>query len=115
VKRWLADNGWKPAQPPPGFNYLYLRTYTLTELNGNRVPYLLFVRPASQGGASAVAEVYILSRKDFSIHDLNEGERSGDLFKVRVERPADSRDDYVYVIVSTGNLDELRSPNPQSQ
>jgi len=111
VRSYLASRGEKGLLLPD-FNYTFLRSVGVTELADKRVPCLLFVRPASAESAAATAEVYLLRSDRFNLSDLAEGEGSGDRYKVRVELP---RKDCAYVIVYTGNLNDLRAPAAQAQ
>lgn len=103
----------EPILMPPGFMPVFLRSYNLTQLEGKPVPHLHYVRAEKRDDGLSIpraeAEVYILSRQQFDLKDvpLGETERSGDLVRVRVERPPG---DFVYVIRYTGSLNDLRQP-----
>ena len=108
VANWFRAKDVAVA-PPGGFNYALLAYYDLVDLQGERVPFLLFTHNKDQ------ARVYVLSEKQFDLKDamsIPPGTGSGFRFVVR-PNPADPR--VAYLVVYTGEslepfLDEEQRP-----
>jgi len=93
VEQWFADRGidmvsWRRAK------HEYLWTFDIVDFRGRRVPKLIF---SKEEGTAAVAEVLVLSTRQFDTRDLPEGENNGWVSKISVERP-DA--DFVYLIAT---------------
>ena len=73
----------------------------------------MFVRENSRGEGAQIAQVYILSAKQFNLKALPESIRPySNRHKVEVRRPTPR---YAYVIVYTGDLNELLVPKKDRQ
>lgn len=82
---------------PRDLNYRFFRYHGFAELQGKRVPFLLFVRDRDQ------ARVYILDGRQFDVADaLNHSQSAGSGCKAVVLRePTDRR--FAYLVVHTGD------------
>jgi hypothetical protein len=108
VQFWFQENHHVTMVPPPAFAYDYLVDYEMTDLQGKRVPKLVFRR--DQENASTRASVYVVAREQFDLPALDaanaaEFEKSGqrlDIWGPRAERP-----DTAYVIVFDGDLNQV--------
>jgi hypothetical protein len=109
VQKAFEAKGFKMIVPS-GFNYQYLVSYDLQELNGTLVPHLLFVRGPHH------ASVYILSGSQFDVRAAVDQPREGSGRYTVELRPGPANSKLAYLIkYMGGSLDwfleeEKRSP-----
>jgi hypothetical protein len=105
VEAWYRKRGvdmvaWRQL------DHSHLWIYDIAEIQGRRVPKLIFCRNVD--GRSAIAEVIVLRADRFNTTDLHE---SGGNLKVFVERGVDP--DWIYVVTTTeGDLGVFLIPSP---
>jgi hypothetical protein len=119
---FLGQYVWSPPKPrdaeelfarkgqrvplPPEFDYGYLAAFGMAEFRDREVPHLRFARSTSQGLIAQSADVYILTRKLFDLSRVEDFKGpEGYRVKVEIRKPTQ---DYVYVTVYTGDLQDLR-------
>jgi hypothetical protein len=108
VQLWFQENHHVAMVPPPAFAYDYLVEYEMADVQGKRVPKLVFHR--DQENASTRADVYVVAREQFDLPALEATnaavfEKSGqrlDIWGARAERP-----NTAYVIVYDGDLNQV--------
>jgi hypothetical protein len=66
VERVFRDKDIAMAAPRR-FNYAYLASFGQTEIQGRKVPYLLFARQVAKDRPPALAFVYVLSERNFDL------------------------------------------------
>ncbi|HEV3260414.1 MAG TPA: hypothetical protein VG013_26395 [Gemmataceae bacterium] len=96
VERFCQNHGVYTVAPTD-FRYALLKYYALVDVQGKRVPLLLFVQGQHQ------ARVYILSDKQFDLEDaLSKQQNAGSGYRYEVRRsPRDGH--FAYLIVYTGD------------
>lgn len=97
VENYYADQRC-PMTAPPWFRYEFLVSCSMARLNGKLVPYLLFAR-----GDQQLAEVYVLSSRDFDLpasFQLSERQNSGNVTVELHKHP--TRAGVAYLIKYTG-------------
>lgn len=102
VQKWLQENKLR-TPPPEDFEYHFLAHYYLADLQGKRVPLLLFVR-AKDASSPDQARVYLLSAEQFDLNALALNSQDVESVGCKVEvlfHPTDRR--YAYLVVYTGD------------
>ena len=104
AENWFLGRRIK-TNGPADFAYQYLSpNYAIKEFRGKKVPCLTFLRQEGEQ-PRAVAYVYILSKEQFQLGELSELSKPySPRFKVEIRKPSP---EYAYVIVYSGNLDDL--------
>ena len=96
VERFFQSRGVYTVAPTD-LNYAQLRYYGLVQVQGKRVPLLLFMHEQDQ------ARVYILSDKQFNLADaLSKKQNAGSGYRYEV-RPSPKDDHLAYLIIYTGD------------
>lgn len=95
VEGWYLERG-TTMTPPPDFRYSLLAYYDYADLQGKRVPLLVFTRGSEQ------ARVFVLSQRQFDLKDaIAHGQELGSGCKAIVrEHPTDKR--FAYLVVFNG-------------
>jgi hypothetical protein len=97
---------------PAGFNFDLLNAYGVSELQGRRVPHLVFLAPA-QGAErpAALAHVYVLSARQFDLEKTKQ--TVNEVYfqhTVLVEKPPE-HPEFLFLIISTSkSLDAFKAP-----
>jgi hypothetical protein len=96
VEQWFFDKYRVRTVAPSEFNYNLLAACHLAQLEGQNVPYLLFLQ------AEVAAHVYIVRDRPFNVRALLEQPRfeSGGVAVEVLEHPTDPR--FVYLVWYTG-------------
>jgi hypothetical protein len=103
---WLKSEGL-PQQLPEAFDFRLLTSKGRTELQGARVPCLTFQAWRQGEPRPDTAKVFILSREQFKLYSLQEGQNSFGTLRVV---PDDGRG-WAFVFVHTANLELFLKPN----
>jgi hypothetical protein len=69
VENWFHNQGLA-MEAPRQFNYDLLISYDIAQFMNRRVPRLIFFHRGDKGSAAAVAEVYVLSAKQFQLDQV---------------------------------------------
>lgn len=107
VDDWLRKQGVRvPA--PTNFDYRLLAHYHMTELQGQRVPLMVFVR--SENGRTYQARVYLLSCNQFNLSPTLTTPASICVVQL-MPHPSNPR--YGYLVVFTGELEPFLAKDQQ--
>lgn len=108
VEHWYADHGIEMATWRQ-LDHRYLWSFDIVEFRGRRVPKLIFYK--DDQGPSAIAEVLVLSTRQFDMHELPDEQVNAGSLRVIVQRPR-SNDDYVYVMATSAESTDpfMRTP-----
>lgn len=102
IESWFADKGVDMAAPRQ-FNYGLLSSFDSVLFQGRRVPRLLFARGA--GGRVDIAEVFVVSDKQFDLENLPPSGPSGR--SMSIEYP--DKPGFAFLILYSGDsLDTFR-------
>jgi hypothetical protein len=69
VEQWYAARNVRMTAPPK-FEYGYLKSLGLADFEGKQVPYLLFLYPGKGQDRPGVAQVYVLTDRQFNLSNL---------------------------------------------
>ena len=110
VELWFLDKGVEMAAPRQ-FNYQWLSSFDTVLMQGQRVPHLLFAR-GGHGGRADIAEVYVLSDKQFDLDNLPGSAPSG--WSMKIEHS--DKPGFAFLIVySSDSLDPFRPAEALAQ
>jgi hypothetical protein len=88
-------------EAPPRFDYNDLQLYGMADFQGKRVPYLLFFHKGTgDKDLAAFAKVYVLSERDFNIHEARKQIHQGSRQSIRLLTFPD-QPRYLYVVIHT--------------
>ena len=104
AEKWFSDHGKKEVRVPREFNYNYLDSCSLADFNDRPIPHLLFLR-TPQGSTAQVAQVFILTKKDYDLRGVQEKTERDPGYPAQIKVQPDN--DQVFVIRYTGELDKL--------
>jgi hypothetical protein len=88
---------------PPQFDYGLLESHGLRDFQGKQVPYLLFFSPGGKDKLPAMAEVYVLSDRQFNLDEVphNLALAEGRKHVKFLRHPDPQHQNVVYVVVFT--------------
>lgn len=110
IERWFSDKGVDMAAPRQ-LNYQLLKSFDTALFQGRAVPRLLFAR-GSAGGRVDIAEVFVLSDRQFDLENLPESGPSGR--NMRIEHP--DKPGFAFLILFSGDsLDPFRAAGEVAQ
>jgi hypothetical protein len=100
VKSWYTDHGCEFFTAPPHFDYTFLREYGFAEIQGKRVPQLIFAQGPMR------ARVLVVNREQFNIDTLfdSRGKLQPDDFSgADVDVWGDKSSKVAHIVIYTGN------------
>jgi hypothetical protein len=97
IERWFRDQGIS-MEAPRHFNYGLLKSFEVVRFHHRQVAKLVFARD------DAMAEVYVLSDKDFNLKALRDDpeQETGSRFRAKISAPSEG---YIFLMIFQGTLD----------
>jgi hypothetical protein len=104
VEAWFRDQRLTMAAPRE-YDYTYLQSLEVIEFQGRRVPKLIFYR--ERGGRATLADVLVLSSRQFRLDDLQAIDHLAVRSKVVSLRQDADSPEYYFLRISQGDFDLL--------